>query len=304
MKELGLDVSLKGNPGMRKAVWAASAELQLTETQLPASKAKEDTKRIWEQIESWLPMFALFQSDRSSPDSDDEVQSPMKAAITAALAEVQDDIARIQLKVQQKAEEIARNTHEALKTIELGLASELTPEFTRPTPAKWQGLFSVGLNTDGGSPLNKRGSGVRRLVLVSFFKAEAERRLKSSIRRSIIYSIEEPETSQHPNYQLILIPSKRVAKLSLPHAVWALLQSYRVTAFALFPVMLKPASQQVRLALMFSASSRIRWASHQTTVSDCCSVPKDQPMSPLLRLSVKRCTQKTTLFQILRVMNV
>ncbi len=40
VKELGLDVSLKGNPGMRKAVWAASADLQLTETQLPASKAK------------------------------------------------------------------------------------------------------------------------------------------------------------------------------------------------------------------------------------------------------------------------
>lgn len=154
-----------------------------------------------------LPMFALFQSDRSSRDSDDEVQSPMKAAITAALAEVQDDIARIQLRVQQKAEEIARNTHEALKTIEPGLARELTPEFTPPTPAKWQGLFSVGLNTDGGIPLNKRGSGVRRLVLVSFFKAEAERRLKSSNRRSIIYAIEEPETSQHPNYQRILIES-------------------------------------------------------------------------------------------------
>lgn len=34
----------------------------------------------------------------------------MKAAITAALAEVQDDIAKIQLRVQQKAEEIAE-TH-------------------------------------------------------------------------------------------------------------------------------------------------------------------------------------------------
>lgn len=207
VKELRLEVPLKGNPGMRKAIWAASADLQLAETLLPISKAKEDTKRIWEQIESWLPMFALFQSDRSSRDSDDEVQSPMKAAITAALAEVQEDIAKIQLRVQQKAEEIARNTHEALKTIEPSLARELTPEFTPPTPAKWQGLFSVGLNTDGGIPLNKRGSGVRRLVLVSFFKAEAERRLKSSNRRSIIYAIEEPETSQHPNYQRILIES-------------------------------------------------------------------------------------------------
>ncbi|WP_263772932.1 ATP-binding protein [Propionivibrio soli] len=207
VKELKLNVPLKGNPGMRKAIWAVGGDLQFTETAIPVSKAKEDAKRIWDQIESYLPMFALFQSDRSSKDSDDEVQSPMKAAVAAALAEVQADIAKIQQRVQEKVEEIARNTHEALKTIDPGLASELNPEFTPPTAAKWQGLFSVGLNTDSGIPLNKRGSGVRRLVLVSFFKAEAERRLKISNRRSIIYAIEEPETAQHPNNQRILIES-------------------------------------------------------------------------------------------------
>ncbi|WP_284336694.1 ATP-binding protein [Comamonas sp. NoAH] len=207
VRELKLDVPLKGNPGMRKAIWAAGGNLQLRETAIPVSKAKEDAKRIWDQIESYLPMFALFQSDRSSKDSDDEVQSPMKVAVAAALAEVQADIARIQQRVQEKAEEIAKNTHEALKTIDPGLANELSPEFTPPTAAKWLGLFSIGLNTDSGIPLNKRGSGVRRLVLVSFFKAEAERRLKTSNRRSIIYAIEEPETAQHPNNQRILIES-------------------------------------------------------------------------------------------------
>lgn len=207
IKDKGLDVPLKGNPGMRRAIWASVKDLALAEIAIPASKAKEDGKRIWEQIESYLPIFALFQSDRSSRDSDDEVQNPMKAAVAAAIAEVQDDIARIQKKVQEKAEEIAKSTHEALKTIDANLASELTPEFTPPTPAKWTGLFSVGLNTDSGIPLNKRGSGVRRLVLVSFFKAEAERRLKTSNKRSIIYAIEEPETAQHPNNQRILIES-------------------------------------------------------------------------------------------------
>jgi hypothetical protein len=152
-------------------------------------------------------MFALFQSDRSSRDSDGEVQNPMKVAVAAAIAEVQDDINRIQKKVQEKAELIARNTHEALKTLDANLAKELTPQFTPPTTAKWTGLFSVGMDTDDGIPLNKRGSGVRRLVLVSFFKAEAERRLKAGISRSIIYAIEEPETAQHPNNQLILIDS-------------------------------------------------------------------------------------------------
>lgn len=207
VKDLGLDVSRKGNPGMRQAIWSAAGDLQLGEIAIPVNKPKEDVKRIWDQIEPHLPMFALFQSDRSSRDSDNEVQSPMKAAVAAAIAEVQEDIARIQAKVREKAEEIARNTHTALATIDPNLASELTPEFSPPTASKWQGLFSLGLNTDNGIPLNKRGSGVRRLVLVSFFKAEAERRLKTSAKRSIIYAIEEPETAQHPTNQRILIDS-------------------------------------------------------------------------------------------------
>lgn len=207
VKSRGLDVKLKGNPGMRGAIWASIPDLALTETALPVTKAKEDSKRIWDQLESYLPMFALFQSDRSSRDSDDEVQSPMKAAISAALAEVQDDILRIQMKVQEKAEAIASATLKALQTLDENLAKELTPDFTPPTAAKWTGLFSIGLSTDDGIPLNKRSSGVRRLVLVSFFKAEAERRLKTSAKRSIIYAIEEPETAQHPNNQRILIDS-------------------------------------------------------------------------------------------------
>lgn len=209
IKNNGLVAALKGNPGMRKAIWAATANLQLAEVEIPVTKSKEDSKRIFEQLESHLPMFALFQSDRSSRDSDGEVQNPMKAAVTAAIAEVQDEIEQIQRKVQEKVEVIAHKTLEALKTIDASLAKHLNPQFTPPTTAKWTGLFSVNMDTDDGIPLNKRGSGVRRLVLVSFFKAEAERRLATSKKRSIIYAIEEPETAQHPNNQKTLLESFR-----------------------------------------------------------------------------------------------
>lgn len=207
VKAKSLAVPLKGNPGMRKALWDAEIDLKLLEVALPLTKPKEDSKRIWEQIDSHLPMFALFQSDRSSRDSDGEVQTPMKAAVAAAIAEVQDEIDAIQKKVKEKAEEIARSTHDALKTIDPNLAKELNPQFTPPTTAKWTSLFAVNMDTEDGIPLNKRGSGVRRLVLVSFFKAAAERRLTTGNKRSIIYAIEEPETAQHPNNQKILIES-------------------------------------------------------------------------------------------------
>jgi energy-coupling factor transporter ATP-binding protein EcfA2 len=208
VKKKALNVPLKGNPGMRQALWLSEPDLQLAEVTIPLSKGKEDGKKIWDQLQAHLPMFALFQSDRNSKDSDGEVQAPMMAAVAQALAELQTEIDAIQAKVRQKTEEIASLTHDALKTIDPNLAKELTPQFTPPTQSKWKGLFSVNMETDDGIPLNKRGSGIRRLILVSFFKAAAERRLASGDKaRSIIYAIEEPETAQHPNNQKILIES-------------------------------------------------------------------------------------------------
>lgn len=203
-----LRLPLEGNHGMRRAIWASEPNLQLAEVCIPLTKGTGDAKNFWGRLQSQLPIFALFQSDRSSKDSDGEVQTPMMAAVSLALAEVQTEIDAIQRKVREKAEEIASSTHDALKTIDPKLASELTPQFTPPTPSKWRDLFAVTMETDDGIPLNKRGSGIRRLILVSFFKAEAERRLAGGGNaRSIVYAIEEPETAQHPNNQRILIES-------------------------------------------------------------------------------------------------
>lgn len=213
VQEQKLEVKLKGNPGMRRAIWAAAGELALAETAIPVSKSKEDGKRVWEQIALHLPIYALFQSDRASRDSDGEVQNPLKGAIKTAIAEVQDEIERIQAKVKEKSVEIAKLTHKTLQTIDPNLAKALTPTFSPPTQQKWTGLFSVGMDTDDNIPLNKRGSGVRRLILVSFFKAEAERKLATQSKANIIYAVEEPETSQHPGNQKILIESfKEIAQ--------------------------------------------------------------------------------------------
>ena len=207
IKEKGLDAPLKGNPAMRKAIWSAEPNLDIQECEIEVSKAKEDGKEIWSKIDSYLPDYALFQSDRSSHDSDGEVQNPMKAAIQEAIGEVQQEIETIQKKVQDKAMAIAKQTQEALKEIDAELASQLLPKFTPPTSSKWNSLFSIAMDTDEGIALNKRGSGVRRMILVGFFKAEAERKALVSKRKNIIYAIEEPETAQHPNNQIILINS-------------------------------------------------------------------------------------------------
>ena len=48
-------------------------------------------------------------------------------------------------------------------------------------------------------------SGIKRLILLNFFRAEAERRYENGDNTGVIYAIEEPETSQHTANQRVLI---------------------------------------------------------------------------------------------------
>ena len=86
VKDRQLDCPKKGNPLMRKALWKSADELNIAEVEISLSKSKEDIKDIWSKLESYLPTYALFQSDRSSSDSDGEVQNPMKVAIQEAIS--------------------------------------------------------------------------------------------------------------------------------------------------------------------------------------------------------------------------
>lgn len=81
------------------------------------------------------------------------------------------------------------------------LANTLNPQVKNKN---WDSLFSVTLSGDDGISINKRGSGTRRLVLLNFFRAKAEDAAHAR-HTGTIYAIEEPETSQHPNHQLMLL---------------------------------------------------------------------------------------------------
>jgi hypothetical protein len=82
------------------------------------------------------------------------------------------------------------------------LATQLNPTFS---PPKWDSLFKASITSDDDIPINKRGSGVKRLILLNFFRAKAEQLAKETGHTDIIYAIEEPETSQHPNNQRMLL---------------------------------------------------------------------------------------------------
>ncbi|MEZ4677315.1 MAG: ATP-binding protein [Caldilineaceae bacterium] len=145
------------------------------------------------------------RADRPSTDEDAEVQDPLKVAIKQAIKEVQTELDAIKERVKAQTLDVARRTIEKLIEFDHSLASQLNPEFK--TDPKWDSLFKFSLTCDDGIPVNKRGSGVRRLVLFSFFRAEADRLRTANDKGDIIYAIEEPETAQHPNNQQKLIES-------------------------------------------------------------------------------------------------
>lgn len=199
IKERGLEGScnLTENPTMRLAIYQAHSDLKLQPREV--SLNDENGKAIWSAIQNYLPIFALFQSDRASTDQDNEVQNPMKIAIKQALDGIEDELNKIAATVEEKAQETAKRTLEKLQLSFPDLASALVPKFDKP---KWASIFKLELEAEDQIPLNKRGSGVRRLILMSFFQAEVEKkRSEGTQQRSVVYAIEEPETSQHPDSQ-------------------------------------------------------------------------------------------------------
>lgn len=203
-KELNVDlasVDQRSNPQLRAAIRSNFQELQL-EDQL-ISLNDDNAKAVWGSISKILPQYALFQADRPSRDDDSEVQDPMKYAVNEAIKSVENELASIKETVRTQVISVANRTLDKLKEMDADLANELAPHFK--SEPNWGSLFKLSLTSDDQIPINKRGSGVRRLILLNFFRAEVERRQAESGSTSVIYAIEEPETAQHPNNQKMLV---------------------------------------------------------------------------------------------------
>lgn len=189
------------NSSIRAAIRNSFQDLELAETALLVDK--EDTKKVYTAIENYLPIYAIFQSDRKSKDDDKEVTDPMQIAVKQALAELIPEIEHIKQEVRNKAIETANRTLEKLHEMSPELADQLIPEFK--TEPKFDSQFKLSLKSENNISVNKRGSGFRRLILLNFFRAEAERRRANHDGNQIIFAFEEPETSQHPDHQEMLI---------------------------------------------------------------------------------------------------
>lgn len=184
---------------LRQALWASEENLTFTETQIDLSA--ETGKAIWDKLQSYVPVFALFKSDRTSTDQDPEAQDPMKAAVKEVVKQHEQELGSVLKQVGEELQHVADKTVEKIKDMNPALAKAMNPQIKNKP---WDSLFSISLAGEDGIPINKRGSGTRRLVLLNFFRAKAE---DAAIQAGTgaIYAVEEPETSQHPNQQIMLL---------------------------------------------------------------------------------------------------
>lgn len=204
---LGTDLSnvdRRVNASVRAQIWATCPDLRKAETFVALDS--ETGKQVWGSLERFLPTFALFKSDRESSDQDSEAQDPLKAAIVEAIKEIEPELSRIQEHVERQVKKIAEETVEKLREMDPHIANSLSPVVNTK---KWESLFATSITGDDEIPLNKRGSGVRRLVLLNFFRAKAERAAVDRGAAPVIYAVEEPETSQHPQNQRLLLSALR-----------------------------------------------------------------------------------------------
>lgn len=165
---------------------------------------EDNRKKIWASLKRYLPLYSLFFVDKPLNDQDSDIQDPMKEIIKEVLK--RDAIVPLldELKeaVKVASTSMADETIEKLNELDSELAETLRSEF--PKEPSWNTIFKLTLEDNRGVPLNKRGSGMRRLVLLSFFRAQVEKR-KTESALNIIYALEEPETSQHPDFQLMIV---------------------------------------------------------------------------------------------------
>lgn len=186
---------------IRKAIFEQIQNLTFDDNFAIETSAKDaDIIELFQKFKDDFPSYMPFRADRTNTDKDKEVNDTTKAITKTVVAGMETEFQEMKNKIKEQIQELANNTLKKLKTFDENIANTLKPDIDSKA---LDSLFSFTFSCDDGISFNKRGSGVKRLMLLSFFLADAER--KNTSNKGVIYAIEEPETSQHPDFQIMLM---------------------------------------------------------------------------------------------------
>ena len=97
-KDLKIDLSgidPKVNAQLRKGIRDSVGDLKLQPVLVPLND--ENAKKTWDGIKAYIPVLALFKSDRASTDQDPEAQDPLKMAVKEAIKQKEAELKKFLL---------------------------------------------------------------------------------------------------------------------------------------------------------------------------------------------------------------
>jgi len=209
-QQAGIDVSKAGrgltNKSKREKLRAKANEagIPLGEFELVVSPKGD----LWKCIKSHLPDFQLFEAETKINVSETSFQSPFRPIIK--MAAEQQEVADVRSNFTGAIEEALQREVDKIFERLKRHTSDLTTLRVKPT-FSWDKAVSIDIlakdNCGIEKPLDKRGSGIRRLLMVAFFQYLAEKRDEST--SNFIFGVEEPENNLHPGLQRELAYSFR-----------------------------------------------------------------------------------------------
>jgi putative ATP-dependent endonuclease of OLD family len=209
-KSLKIEYSKSGrgitNKSKREAIRAKAIEAGI---QIVGREISLNTNNdLWKSIELILPELLLFEADTKLGVGETTFQSQFKPIIKTAA----EDPAVVDAKSQFTGligealqHEVDKIFNKLKQHTDAFTGLKARPEFFWDKAVTFEILGKDGHGIENS--LERRGSGLRRLLMVAFFQYLAERSANNP--SDFIFGVEEPENCLHPGFQRELINSFR-----------------------------------------------------------------------------------------------
>lgn len=202
-EEMGLaeDVPKNACAPIRAAIRNAWADQGLILTHQWVELGGEDAKSIARRLNELNPKFHYFDSDRAPSAKDGVAQDPMGAIIDSVVGRHEEELSRIAVEIEQELQAKLGRVADRMQEIAPSLNVRFRPHVDDP---KWSKAFlGAGLIGDDGVDFANRGSGLRRVALLSFFRDQIERSdsVDNVSGSGLMIAVEEPETALQPRLQ-------------------------------------------------------------------------------------------------------
>lgn len=207
-KSLGIEFSRSGrgvtNKGKRNSIRQKAIQ-ESTNERLINLAITED---LWKIISNFLPEFILFEVDTKLDVDETSFQSQFRPIVKAAAEKkevVKSKNAFVGAINKSLQEEVNKIFEKMKKHTNSFQELRVQPDFSWDKAVTFDiyGKDQFGIE----KPIGKRGSGMRRLLMVAFFQYLVER--KQVEGNEFIFAVEEPENCLHPKLQRELAQSFR-----------------------------------------------------------------------------------------------